>query len=56
MTIKEYIEQAFEDYDNEVNAKMNWLQGRINQLEKERRLICDRLREGQIDLLKEYLL
>lgn len=48
------IVEALEDYENDLNHKISILESRLHFMEKEREAIIRHLKEGNIDLLRDY--
>ena len=49
------ITEALEEYENNLNHKINILESKVILYEKERKAIIRHLKEGNIELLKSYL-
>lgn len=54
-TVIKVITEALEEYENDLNHKINILESKIILYEKERNAIIRHIKEGNIELLKSYL-
>lgn len=54
MQIIKVIEEALEEYEKAQKRRIDELQYRIDFLEKERAAVIKRLKDNNINLLKEY--